>query len=179
MKKFQICSREIILKNPWIPVERQMVILPNGERAEWFLALGKKVVVVVPMLKNGEIALQKAYKHGAGKIIFEFCAGIVESGENLKTAAARELAEETGFSAEKLTKIGEVFGNPTGGTTKYFYFLAENCEKKFPQKLDPAEQIENFSVQNIAAAKDFLTKNPSSAAAIAAICFVENFFKSR
>jgi len=178
MKKFTILSRTVICENPWIPVEKQRVVLPNGEEADWFLTRGHRVVIVIPFLQNGEVLLQKTYKHGAGEVISEFCAGMVESDESPKDAAIRELAEETGFCAAEMVPIGEAFGNPTGSETRCFFFLARDCVKTGETRLDSAEQIENFTVPCLSDAKQILCSTPSSAGAIAAIAFAEEYFSN-
>lgn len=177
MKKFKILARETICDNPWISVEKQRVVLPDGDETDWFLTRGHQVVIVVPFLVSGEVCLQKAYKHGAGEVIFEFCAGMIESGEEPQEAAARELAEETGLCAQEMIFVGEAFGNPTGSNTKYFFFVAKGCEVKSRPHLDAAEQIENFTVSHVAEAKKLLCLNPSSSGAIAAIVFAEEYLQ--
>jgi len=178
MKKFKTISREIIVDEKYCRIEKQIVKLPNGEKVDWFIDLGVDAVFIVPVKKNGEVLLQKSYKHGGGEIVTEFCAGMIDAGESEETAAQRELLEETGYVAEKLIKIGEIFANPTGAKMKYHFFVGLNaCENK-KQGLDSSEQIEVFSVKNLAEAGEILTdsKTKTSSAAIAALKFAEKYF---
>ncbi len=165
MKPFKILSREKILDNPYCPIEKQIVELTTGDKAEWFVNKASDAVIIIPVLKTGEVLLQKNYKHGSGKIVTEFCAGMIDPGETPEQAAPRELLEETGHTAESFTKLGEVFANPTGSSMKYHFFRAENCEKSGNQSLDEAEQIEVFSVKNIAEARKLLTDSETHTSA--------------
>ena len=50
---------------------------------------------------------------------------MIDAGETPKEAAARELAEETGYqAAEPLIAMGTAFGNPTGSSARHHMFLA-------------------------------------------------------
>lgn len=175
MEPFTILSTEKVLDNPYIPVEKQRVVLPNGTEADWFITVGHDAAIIIPVLKTGEILLQRAYKHGCGKVVIEFCAGIIEKGEEPVEGAKRELLEETGHKAENMEFLGEFFCNPTGSKSKYFVFLAKDCEKVAETKFDDAEQIENFAVQNIDEVEEILF-NPqiqTSTPAIAALSFLK------
>ncbi len=75
MKKFKILSRELVLDNQYLPVEKQIVELPNGKTTTWFVALVSDAVIIVPQLKNGKFLLQENYKHGSGEVVTEFVLG--------------------------------------------------------------------------------------------------------
>ena len=65
-------------------------------------------VEIIPTDYAGNILVTQrdmSKRHGAGK--WEFPAGSVLSGESIRHAAARELMEETGLEAAKLSKIQE------------------------------------------------------------------------
>lgn len=172
MKPFRILQRERICDNPWIPVEKQRVELPNGTETDWYLFDAREVVIVLPQLATGEILLQRSYKHGAGEVIVEFPAGMVDEGESLKEAARRELLEETGYITKNLTFLGKTYGNPTGSGTRYHFFLAEECHKIQEAECEETEQIEPFLVRDFTEAKKVLCESLSSSGALAALSFV-------
>jgi len=179
MKKFKIVSRKTIINSPYCPIEKQIVELPNGEKNKWYINTNKGAVIVIPILQSGEILLQKSYKHGCGEIITEFCAGMIEKNESPETTVERELLEETGYKSKKITKIGEVFSNPTGAQMKYHFFIAKGCKLVAEQTLDDAEQIELFTVSNLKAVRKLFTdpKTLTSSASLSALCFAENILK--
>ncbi len=173
MQKFEILSREMILDNQWLPVEKQIVRLPNGEEVEWFVSKSSDAVFVIPVLASGEILMQRNYKHGCGEIVIEFCAGLIDKGENSLAAAKRELLEETGYAAKQWKSLGTTFANPTGSIMRYHMFLAQDAAFFQEHTCEASEQIETFLVPDLAAAEQLLLQNSatSSVAALAAITF--------
>lgn len=169
----------MVLESEWMPVEKQLVRLPNGNLVDWFIGVGPSAVIVIPILENGEIMLQRTYKHGAGEEIIEFCAGIIEKGEDPKKAAKRELLEETGCKAEEIEFLGEFFANPTGSQTKYFLYCATGCRVVAKPTLDEAEQIENFSVSGYETLENEIlsSENKTSMAVLAALPYARKCMK--
>lgn len=177
MKPFKIISREVLLDSPYMPVEKHIVELPNGKQAEWFVNTSEDAVIVIAISKTGEIILERCYKHGCQKIIIEFCACMIDEGETPIEAAERELREETGYRSGKMEKVGEVFSNPTGSQMKYHFFIATDCEKEGPQKLDGAEQIEVFFVPTLEDVEKIFfdsSSNPSCIA-LAGLSYLRKF----
>ena len=176
MKKYPIKSREVLISSPYSPVEKHEIELPDGRIAEWYVNTSADAVVVIPVLKDGKVLLQRAYKHGGGEVITEFCAGLMDDGEVPEETARRELLEETGYSAGSLKFLGSCFANPTGSTMKYHFFLAEGCEKVAEQKLDDTEQIECFVVEDLEAAREVICGGSvlTSAASLGAISMINN-----
>jgi ADP-ribose pyrophosphatase len=174
MKPFKILNSEILVDEPYCNVEKQRVKLPDGSETDWFIRHSGPAVVIVPVLKSGEIYLQKTYKHGCGKIILEFPAGLIDAGENPLNAAIRELKEETGLVAEEMISLGKCVADATGSDMMYYFFLAKNCEQVSDPELDDAEQIESFIVATFDAVREeFLHgKYEASASSLAALGMV-------
>ena len=59
--------------------------------------------------------MEQQYRYPYDKDIFELPAGKIEKGENPELAAKRELEEETGYVAQNLISLGEVY--PSVGYT--------------------------------------------------------------
>ena len=106
MKKFFVLNSEILINEEYCKIEKQTVEFPDKTTGGWFIKHSNDAVIVIPRTADGQILLQKSYKHGGGEIVTEFCAGMIDEGEEPVEAAARELAEETGFSAENFELIG-------------------------------------------------------------------------
>ena len=88
-----------------LQVYRDEVRLPNGKisNREWIKHPG--AAVVIPYLGNGQILLIKQFRYPVRQIMLELPAGKIDAGENPDQTIRRELAEETGYSAQKLTKL--------------------------------------------------------------------------
>ena len=80
------------------------------------------------------------------KVLIEIPAGKLEIGEERKSAALRELEEETGYIAEDLELIGEVYGSPGFCNEKISIYLADNLSEG-KMKLDEDEFLDIKNIQ--------------------------------
>ena len=80
------------------------------------------------------------------KVNIEIPAGYIDKEEDKEIAAKRELEEETGYVSPQLIYLDSYFPSQGGSSEKIDLFLAIDCEKKKPQKLDPDEFIEYIEV---------------------------------
>jgi ADP-ribose pyrophosphatase len=69
-------------------------------------------LAIVATTPNDELALVRQYRHPTGTSLWEIPAGTCEPGESLLDGARRELREETGFTAGRITKIGSFWTTP-------------------------------------------------------------------
>jgi 8-oxo-dGTP pyrophosphatase MutT (NUDIX family) len=76
------------------------------------------------------------------QVTTEFPAGTLEPGEDAEEAAMRELQEETGYKAGKMTWIGGVNPNPAFLTNTFTTFLAEDLTATGTQNLDEHEYVD-------------------------------------
>ena len=88
----------------------------------------------------------RQYRHGAEMVTTEFPAGLVEPGEDALRAAERELAEETGRRAGRMTLLGRVSPNPAFMTNWCTTFLAEDLVRVHDGALDALEDLDVLEV---------------------------------
>jgi len=102
------------------------------------------VTVIAPILDNGieSIVMVRQFRHGSEQLTIEFPAGMVEKGESPEVAAARELLEETGIKATKLTLLGAGNPNPAFLNNISYTYLAEELLELGVQSLDENESID-------------------------------------
>ena len=169
---FTTLAVERAFENPYFPIDRHRVQLPSGRKADWFVVAASDVVVVVPILEDGRVLGLRSWKYGARRWIVEFPAGMIDAGETPKEAAARELAEETGYqAAQPLIAMGTAFGNPTGSSARHHMFLARGCQQVAPPAPEDSEVIEPIFFKNLQAAQQELTDpNSEHAATSGAMC---------
>ena len=97
--------------------------------------------VVVPFLTADEVVLVRQYRPAVGRTLLELPAGTLEPNEDPAVCAARELMEETGFRARKISPLGIVYPSPgVLGEVMHLFVGREltPCESQ----LDPGEKIE-------------------------------------
>ncbi len=85
------------------------VRLPNGDVRTWSAIEGPDIVVVLPIDEAGNIIMKKEFRLSQGKPILELTSGrIDESDKSPKDCAIRELREEVGVKAKKITLLGKI-----------------------------------------------------------------------
>ena len=102
------------------------------------------------LVTAGKIALVKQFRYAYGEEIYEIPAGKLNTGEDPKLAAARELEEETGFRADRLSLLYVLYPTPGYTNEKIYIYEAEHAEKG-AQRLDCDEflNVEYFSVETV------------------------------
>lgn len=109
-------------------------------------------VVILPVLDDSRVVLLRNHRFVIGETLWELPAGTVEPDEPLLDCARRELAEETGYSAERWTSLGYLYASPGVLDEKLHLFVAEGLtagdmrpeadEQLEPVILDFAEAID-------------------------------------
>jgi ADP-ribose pyrophosphatase len=115
----------MIHKGPVFGVRRDIVIEPGGVRAVREVVTHSGSVVVLPVLPDGRILLIRQYRHATRHYLWELVAGRIDSGENPRRAAARELIEETGYRAKRFRVFLDVFPTPGFLEERMYILLAE------------------------------------------------------
>jgi ADP-ribose pyrophosphatase len=140
-------------------------VSPAGQDGEFCVIEAPDWVTVVPVLRGPDGAerylMVRQFRQGAGMVTTEFPAGLVDPGEEPRRTAARELLEETGRSAGRLTLLGRVAPNPAFMTNWCHVFLAEDLAAPGPADggvgHDELELLEAREVEAAELARDIGT----------------------
>jgi len=124
-KKAKLLASEVLFEGKSFGVRRDELIEPTGVRTIREVVTHPGSVVVLPVRPDGKIVLVRQYRHATGQYLWELVAGRMEPGENPKKGAARELAEETGYRAKRLTVFLQLFPTPGFLEEKMYVLLAE------------------------------------------------------
>ena len=81
---------------------------------------------VVPVLPGGDVLLVRQFRYPMQEYLLEIPAGKIDHGEPPEQTATRELAEEVGYKAGRLTKIAECYSTPGFCDEKLHIYLAED-----------------------------------------------------
>lgn len=141
--EWKIIDTEYLYRQPWLTVRKEKLELPNGKIMQAYYTLEYPTwVTAFALTKDREVVLVKQYRHGLGVVSIETPGGVVDDGEDLHTAVARELVEETGYEFEEFIDLGKISANPATTNNYMHMFLATGGEKKREQKLDETEDVE-------------------------------------
>lgn len=84
---------------------------------------------IIPVRKDGRIVMVRQFRFGVWQPGLEIPGGIVDPGEDPRTAAIRELAEETGYRPREVISLGSIHPNPALQPNRCHSFLALDCEE--------------------------------------------------
>ena len=98
-------STKSVYQNKWISVREDLVEIPDGRTTIYGVVTCNQCVGVLPFVDPHTVLLIKQYRYVARRVTWEMPTGGVHTGEAIETAAQRELAEETGYSAGRLTHV--------------------------------------------------------------------------
>jgi ADP-ribose pyrophosphatase len=96
---------ELIYHGSILNVERLTVELPNGRTAPRDVVRNPGASAIVPVTEDGKIILVEQFRKPIERVSLEIPAGKLDKGEDPDDCAARELKEETGYSAKNIKKI--------------------------------------------------------------------------
>lgn len=142
-------SRELF-SNPIFDVRVSHRTSRSGAAGDFYLLHARDWVNVVPLMRGGSAGdrflMVRQYRHGLDGITLEFPAGILEPGEDPWAAAGRELQEETGRSAGRITLLGKVSPNPAFMDNWCWTYLAEDLSAPGKPHLDDTEVLDVHEV---------------------------------
>ena len=102
---WQTLTSRLVYQNPWIRLEEDQVEMPNGHMTIYGVVRCGACVGVLPFLDPETVLLIRQYRYVARGVYWEMPTGGVHPGESLEAAAQRELGEEVGYTAGRLTPL--------------------------------------------------------------------------
>ena len=118
-----------IYKGKIITLDLETVLLPNRKTADREIVRHPGAVAIIPVDESGNIYFVKQFRKAINSELLEIPAGKLERGEEPSECALRELQEEIGYTADKLTFITEIYTSPGFADEKIYIFKAEDLIK--------------------------------------------------
>jgi len=94
-------SSEIIAQGGMLTARRDQVRLPNGSTSQREYVIHPGAVVIVALLDNGKLVLERQFRYPLNRVFIELPAGKIDQGEDPLVTGQRELMEETGYTASE------------------------------------------------------------------------------
>ncbi len=130
-------ASELMFDGKVLHVYKDIINLPDGKKGMREYCKHNGAVAVVPLTDDGCVVCVRQYRYALGRVTLEIPAGKFDYiGEDHREAALRELREETGYTTDCLTPIGNLATSPALLTEIIYMYLAEHLT---PGELDPDE----------------------------------------
>jgi 8-oxo-dGTP pyrophosphatase MutT (NUDIX family) len=143
IKPFIRHDSKVLLTTPIFRLRQDRASHPvTGHTGDYFVLENPDWVNMVAITDDDRLVMVRQYRHGSGAVELELPAGMIEPGESPTVAAARELAEETGYVADSWQLIGQVRPNCAFQNNTCFTTLARGCRLAGETHFDPGEDLE-------------------------------------
>jgi ADP-ribose pyrophosphatase len=138
-------TSERVFDGHFLHVNRDMVRLPDGKQASREYILHPGACMLIPLLPNGDVVMERQWRHPLGRAFIEFPAGKIDVGEPWLETCSRELREETGYVAERFTHIATINNAISYADEHIELYLAEGLTAG-EANLDDGEFLDVFAV---------------------------------
>ena len=126
------------------------VELPNGQIAKREVVSHKPGVSIVAIDDKNNFIFVKQFRSGIGDELIEIPAGLVENGENPKSAARRELQEEIGYDCSNLELLCSFYPSPGFCNEVTYIYLATNLIKSsLPKDEDEFIELGAYTIEEL------------------------------
>jgi ADP-ribose pyrophosphatase len=105
---WQIRASHQVYRDPWVEVQQDEVVRPDGRDGTHVVVRLKPGVSVLALDDEGSVYLTEEFHYAVGRYGLEAVSGGIEPGESALATAQRELREELGIEAEAWTELGVV-----------------------------------------------------------------------
>ena len=133
-----------LLRGNFLDVRRDTVRLPDGSHSTREYIVHPGAVMVIALLEDGDVVLERQFRYPVGQVMIEFPAGKRDAGESALACAQRELREETGYSASEWARAGVIHPVISYSTECIEIWFARGLQAGVRQ-LDAGEFLEVFT----------------------------------
>jgi len=149
-------------------LREDLIRYPSGEEVPYYVVVNPDSVFVVPHFDNGDTLLVRQWRNAWDESSWEVPAGTFNEGEQPLACAHRELGEETGLRAGRLTSLGTARGAAILVGRAHLYLAEELTEaERSPETYEQDMEVARMPlVDALAAALDGSISHATSVAAL-------------
>ena len=125
----KVLSSEQIYDGKVVNLRVDTIQLPSGNVTKREIMEHGGAVAILPILPDGRIGMIKQWRSATQEYLWELPAGGLESGESPQACARRELVEEIGYEAGKLTQLFQCYLAPGYSSEMLYCFLGEDLKE--------------------------------------------------
>jgi 8-oxo-dGTP pyrophosphatase MutT (NUDIX family) len=126
---WQVLASREVYRNRWLRVREDTVLRPDGQPGMYGVVEPDDNAAVVALDDTGRVALITEFVYPLNRELLQIPSGALDPAEDPLQAAKRELAEETGLTAQRWTPLGH-FALSGGISTQISHlFLAQGLRR--------------------------------------------------
>lgn len=133
-------DRQLAYKGSILDIYTDTMVTDDGHTTHFDHIHHPGAVGIIPVLDDGRLLMVRQFRNSLDEDTLEIPAGGIEAGEELMTAALRELEEETGYKADSAKEFIKIATAVAFCNEIVTIFIADNLIKS-EQHLDPEEFI--------------------------------------
>lgn len=135
---------ELAYDGSFLRVQRDRVALPDGKLTSREYIRHPGAVVILPLLDDGTVLLERQFRYPLDRVFIEFPAGKIDAGEDPLACAKRELQEETGYTASDWQFVCTIHNAIAYSDEHLELYLARGLVAG-PSQLDDGEFLETMT----------------------------------
>ena len=130
-----------LFQSRWYAVRQDALTSPEGEAITYTVVEHPGFVVIVPLLSDGRVVMERIYRYPLQRVNLECPSGGLD-GEAPEVAARRELEEETGYRAGRMIGLGKYAASSGISDEEFTIFLATDVSADGVLRREITEDIE-------------------------------------
>ena len=136
---------ETVYQGGFLSVQRDKARQADGREVVREYVRHPGAVVVIPLLDDGRVLVERQFRYPVGQVMTEFPAGKLDPGEDPFECGRRELLEETGYTATEWAKAG-ILHLAIGYSDEIIHIYFARGLQAGERQLDEGEQLDVHAI---------------------------------